>query len=56
MTKPNPGSPEAQEAGCVCPTMDNHQGKGFMQGDKGPMFWIAGGCPLHGVKKEKPND
>jgi hypothetical protein len=53
MTKPpNPGSEAAQEQGCLCPVMDNHKGEGFRQGDDGPMFWIAGDCPLHGAKQK----
>ena len=51
--RPNPGSKEAQEMGCTCPVMDNHYGKGFMQGDDGPMFWMAGDCPIHGVKEDE---
>lgn len=51
MTKPpNPGSKEALDMGCLCPVMDNHAGEGFRQGDAGPMFWVAGDCPLHGAK------
>lgn len=46
--KPNPGSPEAVEQGCKCPVMDNHNGKGIMLGEQGPMFWRAQSCPLHG--------
>ena len=46
---PNPGSPEAVEAGCLCPTMDNHNGKGFQMGEEnGVMFWMVRSCPLHG--------
>lgn len=26
---PNPGSTKAVTAGCTCPVMDNHNGKGF---------------------------
>ena len=30
----NPGSPEAIKQGCTCPSMDNHNGKGFPWGGK----------------------
>ena len=54
MTKtPNPGSKEAQEMGCTCPVMDNHYGKGFMQGDNGPMFWMTKDCGVHWMPNMK---
>ena len=43
---PNPGSPEAVEAGCLCPVIDNHYGAG-MPYPSGPAFWINSECPLH---------
>lgn len=46
--RPNPGSDEAVKAGCTCARMDNHYGKGIPSKD-GPLFWISGGCPLHGT-------
>ena len=42
-----PGSPEAIEAGCTCPRGDNCNGAG-MPSEDGPLFWVNGGCPLHG--------
>jgi hypothetical protein len=46
---PNPGSPAAVEAGCKCPIMDNHNGRGFFMGaENGPLFWMVMICPLHG--------
>ena len=39
-----PGSPEAREAGCICPVLDNQE----MPDDK---KWIDVECPLHGRKK-----
>lgn len=39
-----PGSDEAIAAGCSCPVVDNHHGKGM----PGGMFWVDAGCPLHG--------
>lgn len=42
MSKPNPGSKEAQEQGCICAIMDNNYGAG-VNGE----FWITGGCPVH---------
>lgn len=48
---PNPGSPEAVEAGCLCPVLDNHYGKGA--GDKSnTQFWYNSSCPLHVLKNE----
>lgn len=54
MTKetPNPGSPEAVKQGCLCPVMDNHNGRGFFMGEIGPLFWMSRECPLHGPKDE----
>lgn len=40
---PNPGSKEAIKQGCICPTLDNSQGKGYM-GMEG-IFIINGKCP-----------
>jgi len=43
----NPGSEEAQQAGCKCPVIDNHYGEGFiMNGER--VFWMSENCPLHG--------
>ena len=50
--KPNPGSDEAVDAGCLCPVMDNRRGKGAYLG-KNDMFWINAECPLHA---KKPKD
>jgi hypothetical protein len=47
--QPNPGSKEAQDKGCTCAVIDNHYGNG-VPGPDGPMFWMNGDCPLHGVK------
>jgi hypothetical protein len=41
---PNPGSEAAQEAGCLCPVVDNHYGKG-VDGE----FWMSADCPIHGI-------
>ena len=46
MTKPNPGSPEAIQAGCTCPVIDNSYGKGYH--DDPTRFVVNGHCPLHG--------
>ena len=43
---PNPGSDAAVELGCTCAVLDNGRGAGYM-GREG-VFWIHGGCPLHG--------
>ena len=42
---PNPGSEEAQEAGCTCPVMDNEYGKGYMGMED--TFIYSTACPLH---------
>lgn len=46
---PNPGTIEAQSAGCTCPVIDNGHGhgSGFYGPDGKPEFWITEGCPLH---------
>lgn len=38
----NPGSPEAVEAGCTCPVLDNAHGEGIRGA-----FWINDDCPVH---------
>lgn len=45
----NPGSPEAIEAGCLCPRMDNANGRGIPQPDGSVAHWINEHCPLHRV-------
>lgn len=56
--KPNPGSKEAIKAGCICPVLDNAQGKGTLAWGgmtESPNFWITAGCPLHyPITKAKP--
>lgn len=47
MIKPNPGTKEAQDLGCICPVMDNHYGYGVPDGKGGVNFWYVGGCPVH---------
>lgn len=44
--KSKPGSPEAISAGCSCPAIDNHHGKGC-RGD-GISFITDSDCHLHG--------
>lgn len=44
--QPSPGSPDATRAGCTCPVIDNHYGRGI--GGDGQTYWINGDCPLHG--------
>ena len=46
----NPGSKEAQDAGCTCPILDNEYGEGVDYEDK-KVFWITEGCPLHDTKE-----
>lgn len=47
-----PGSEEAEKAGCTCPVIDNHYGKGMPFKD-GPKYWINGDCPIHGTNANK---
>lgn len=52
-TTPNPGSPEAVQAGCTCPVIDNNYGRGTLDlVDDPPLFWNSADCPLHGDKNE----
>lgn len=50
--KTRPGSPEAQEAGCTCPVLDNEHGLG--RGGCGAKFgwYMVETCPIHGGKKD----
>lgn len=49
MSLPNPGSKEAQEAGCRCPVLDNGFGRGaYLDKDGKPLFWYSCDCPIHG--------
>ena len=43
----NPGSQEAVEAGCRCPRIDNHYGKGY-HGMSGS-YVISERCPIHSL-------
>lgn len=51
-TKPNPGSAEAIEQGCICPVMDNNNGAGIIM-DGEQVFWYTEGCPVHHNNGEK---
>lgn len=53
--RPNPGSVEAMDQGCICAVLDNAHGRGAW-GTSGPdaVFWITDGCPVHAPKKESP--
>lgn len=58
MNNPNPGSKEAQEQGCICPTVDNHYGAGI-ETKNGIVFWYTENCPVHTEKSrdyELPKD
>lgn len=52
MSTPNPGSWEAQDAGCTCAVLDNNHGKFAPYPPDG--WWITEDCPLHGLLKEQP--
>lgn len=50
MPTPNPGTPEAIDAGCTCPVMDNNHGQGVptrWPEPSEPSFWFSKGCPVH---------
>jgi len=49
---PNPGSPEAAQAGCTCPVIDNHHGAGVPT-SHGPLFWMTADCPIHGYHEHE---
>ena len=40
-----PGSSKAGAAGCTCPVIENHYGRGY-RGRKGE-YVICGTCPVH---------
>lgn len=46
--KPNPGSREAKEQGCICPVMDNWHGSDEIGRIRG--FVVVEGCPLHDAR------
>ena len=52
-SKPNPGSIEAQDAGCQCAILDNNHGKFAPSPPDG--WWITDGCPIH-APVESEND
>jgi hypothetical protein len=55
--RPNPGSDDALAAGCLCPVMDNNQGKWAPWPGEG--WWIRVSCPLHGSSlavEEQPTE
>jgi len=49
MNKPNPGSDEAREQGCICPVIDNNFSEGVPDGHGGMQFDVNFACPLHGL-------
>ncbi len=55
-TKPNPGSKEAREQGCLCPVIDNERGRGYLGNGEQFGFVINENCPLHApTTEEKTN-
>jgi hypothetical protein len=50
-----PGSDKAVKAGCRCPVMDNHHGKGIPTESGEPMYWLVSNCPLHSNDMEVVN-
>lgn len=49
--RPNPGSNEALDAGCICPVMDNNHGKYAPYPPDG--WWIDPECPVHGQNPDE---
>jgi len=49
--KPNPGSQEALDQGCICAVLDNNHGK-FAPWPPDD-WWITEGCPVHTSTEEK---
>ena len=60
MTKPNPGTKEAIDAGCICPVLDNNYGKGIpiktKDGTIQTGYWMDGACPIHKLPELKAED
>ena len=48
MPNPNPGSKEAEEAGCSCPVYSNNFGEGFEESGE-VCYVVSEGCPLHSI-------
>jgi hypothetical protein len=47
----SPGSPEAVQRGCTCPTAENNYGRGRSDGEIGePIFTANPECSLHGFE------
>lgn len=52
----NPGSHDAVKAGCTCPVIDNHYGKGRREDYK--EYLVNDTCPLHNhiITKDNNNE
>lgn len=51
MARPDPGTDEALNEGCICPVLDNGRGRGYMGQDG--VFIYTLGCPVH-VDEDDP--
>lgn len=52
---PPPGSREAVKAGCTCPIVDNHFGRGAYPTKSGPVIYIYNAtCPVHNPADDRP--
>lgn len=50
---PAPGSDAALDAGCTCPVVDNHYGRGYyMISVNSRHFVVNFDCPLHGASAD----
>lgn len=47
MTQAKPGTEEAREAGCECPVIDNHYGRGVGGMGEKLGWWFNQHCPYH---------
>lgn len=54
LIKPNAGSQEAQDNGCICPVLDNNYGKGYY--NQGDVFIYNLECEIHGDIKNNNNE
>lgn len=53
---PNPGSPEAVNAGCTCAVLDNCRGAGIGGDGSKHGWWITAECPVHAPQTPEPHD
>jgi hypothetical protein len=52
MREPYPGSVDAVEQGCTCPTTKNENGAGIHI-NRQHFYWVGSKCPLHGIEANR---